>query len=108
MQDNEVESCSYSLGKHSQKSKSVKKDGDAKSNKSKRSDSRSKSSFTKSLENVKVKSKTSFASDSMGSTSKPRKNRVKWTENDYDKFVKIIRRHGKDWKKINIELLHLK
>lgn len=97
MRDNDVESCSYSLEKNSIKSKrSRKKSIDAKS------DSRqSKSSFTKSLENVKSKNK---ASASASSTSRPRRNRVKWTEAEYDKFVKIVRRHGKDFKKLQIEL----
>ena len=36
--------------------------------------------------------------------SRPKRNRVKWSEADYDKFVKIVRRHGKDFKKLEIEL----
>ena len=92
MQDHEVESCSYSIEKKSVRSRrSQKKDDDAKSHVS-------KSSFTKSLENIRNKQKGSVTGSSQ--LSRPRRPRVKWTEADYDKFVKIVRRHGKDWRKL--------
>ena len=95
MVDHDVESCSYSIDKQT-RNKAERSDAKSISKMSK-SSCKSKSSFTRSLENVKVK-KSRETSDS--STNKRKKTKVRWTESDYDKFVKIVRRHGRDFKKM--------
>ena len=57
----------------------------------------SRSSFTRSLDKVKVK-------HAEVSESRKKRDKVNWTENDYEKFVKIVRRHGRDWKKLQLAL----